>query len=163
MSKIEFTTHNEVVSRRAQLGTNFTHGKSTIGFKSYLTRFNVLNIIDEGVNCLANGNPVTECKSWKGRLVNNRVHIVRGLTYVTHRVTFCPASQTICVSSRYLIRSCNDGVSQGVEQCSRTVPHVFHWNTNPYNLNRLGSEFIFLQKVRLCISISSNAFLIVER
>jgi hypothetical protein len=33
------------------------------------------------------------------------------------------------------------------------VPHVFHWDANPYN--RLGGEFIFLQKVRLYI-ISSN-------
>ena len=60
MSKIELMTHNEVVSRLSQ--TDFTHGKTTIGFKGDLTRSKILNIVDVGIDCLANGNPVTECK-----------------------------------------------------------------------------------------------------
>jgi len=60
MSKIEFMAYKEVVSRLSQ--TDFTHGKTTIGFKGDLTRSNILNIVDVGIDCLANGNPVTECK-----------------------------------------------------------------------------------------------------
>ena len=33
------------------------------------------------------------------------------------------------------------------ERTKVPVPHVFHWDANPYN--RLGGEFIFLQKARL--------------
>ena len=60
MSKIEFMPHNKVVSRYSQ--TNFSHRETTIVFKGNLKRRHILNIIDVGINCLANGNPVTDCK-----------------------------------------------------------------------------------------------------
>ena len=67
MSKIKFMAYKEVVSRLSQ--TDFTYGKTTIGFKGDLTRSNILNIVDVGIDCLANGNPVTECK--KKNVMNN--------------------------------------------------------------------------------------------
>jgi len=67
MSKIEFMTHNEVVCRHSQ--TDFTHRETTIAFKEDLMRRNILNIVDVGIDCLANGNPVTDRK--KKTLVSN--------------------------------------------------------------------------------------------
>ncbi len=67
MSKIEFMTDNEFISRHSQ--TDFTHGKTTIAFKEDLTRRSILNIVDVWIECLANGNSVTDCK--KKNSVNN--------------------------------------------------------------------------------------------
>jgi hypothetical protein len=65
MSKIEFMPHNKVVSRHSQ--TDFTHRETTIAFKGDLMRRNILNIVDVGIDCLANGNPVTDCKKRVGQ------------------------------------------------------------------------------------------------
>ena len=63
--KIEFMPHNKVVSRHSQ--TDLTDRETTIAFKEDLMRRNILNISDVGINCLANGNPVTDCKKKLGQ------------------------------------------------------------------------------------------------
>lgn len=72
--KIEFMTHNEFVSRHSQ--TDFTHREATIAFKEDFMRRKILNIVDERIDCLANGNPVEDCnfKKLKSTIETSQMH-----------------------------------------------------------------------------------------